>query len=220
MQSVSKTRFLAGTAIFSALSFIMYMFLKFPLAAIFPGWLDMQFSDLPALIGGFAFGPLSGGIIIVIKCLLKMPFSGTMCVGELADIIVGLAFVLPPSFIYKKHKSRKGAVAGLAVGCACAVVVSVIANWLVLVPFYATLFGNGNYAAGMNVLTDTVRVIYPNVTVKSFYVYYLFVGILPFNALRCIVCAALTFLLYKPVSRILRWEKKKDNTAETDGGQN
>jgi len=107
---------LAKLAILSAISYILYMFVKFPLPMLFPSFLDLQISDLPALIGGFAMGPWYGCIIIVVKCLLKMPFTGTACVGELGDIVMGIAFVLPASFIYKYHKTRKGALLSLAVG--------------------------------------------------------------------------------------------------------
>ena len=197
------TKKIAGIAIFSALSFVFYMFLKFPIPSIFPAWLDMQFSDLPALIGGFAYGPLAGGIIIVIKCLLKMPFTSTFCVGEVADIIVGLAFVLPSTFIYKYHKTKKGAVLGMLVGVLSAILISILANWLVLIPFYATLYGNGDYSQGINILVGGVQVLYKGVNAQNFYNYYIFVGVLPFNALRVIVCAVLTYFVYKPISRIL-----------------
>lgn len=66
---------LAKLAILSAISYILYMFVKFPLPMLFPSFLDLQISDLPALIGGFAMGPWYGCIIIVVKCLLKMPFT-------------------------------------------------------------------------------------------------------------------------------------------------
>ena len=75
---------LAKLAILSAISYILYMFVKFPLPMLFPSFLDLQISDLPALIGGFAMGPWYGCIIIVVKCLLKMPFTGTACKGSLA----------------------------------------------------------------------------------------------------------------------------------------
>ena len=101
------SRNIAVMAMLSALSFVLYAFVKFPLPFLFPGFLDMQFSDLPALLGGFALGPYAGGIIIVIKCLIKMPFSSTACVGELADIIIGLANVIPASIYYAKNKCKK-----------------------------------------------------------------------------------------------------------------
>lgn len=228
-ESVDKKRkikfFTAGNmavmAILTAISYILYMFVKFPLPFAFPGWLDMQISDLPALLGGFALGPVAGCIIIVVKCCLKMPFTSTMCVGELADIIVGIAFVLPASLLYRKFKNRKSAGLGLVVGSVSAIVFSILANWLVLIPFYSSMFGNGDAEAGLAKIVGMVSALYPKVTTDNFYSYYLPLAVLPFNALRCIVCGVITFFTYKPLSKALHWEikrkpKKSEQTATQD----
>jgi riboflavin transporter FmnP len=196
------TRNIAIMAILSAISFILYMFAKFPLPFMFPGFLDMQFSDLPALLGGFAIGPFAGGIIIVIKCLLKMPFSGTACVGELADIIVGLAFVLPAAFFYKYNRSKKGAILSMVIGTAIAIGVSLLANRFILIPFFANEYG-------MGAVVGMMQSLYPSITPDNIYDYYIPLAALPFNALRCIVCSVITYFVYKPVSRAMRWERKK-----------
>ncbi len=207
---------IAVMAILTAISFILYMFVKFPLPFMFPGWLDMQISDLPALLGGFALGPVAGCIIIIIKCCLKMPFSGTMCVGELADIIVGIAFVLPASLFYRKYKTRKSALIGLCIGSASAIVCSVLANWLILIPFYASvMFGGGDYAAGLAKIVNMVSSLYSKVTVDNFYAYYLPLAVAPFNALRCIVCALITYFTYKPLSKALHWEIKRKPKSDS-----
>lgn len=222
--SGKKTLFSAGNiaimGILTAIAFVLYAFVKFPLAFMFPSWLDIQISDLPALLGGFALGPVAGCIIIVVKCCLKMPMTSTGCVGELADIIVGIAFVLPASLIYKYHKNKKGAIFGMVLGATCAVIASVLANWVVLIPFYAKhFFGNGDYTAGLETICDMVGVLYSGVNTENFYVYYLFLAVVPFNMLRCAICAIITYFTYKPLSKALHWEirtKKSaaDRTAE------
>lgn len=80
-------RKLTVTAVMAAVSFIL-MLLEFstPFA---PSFLKFDFSDLPALITAFALGPIWGAAVELIKNLLHMPFSGTACVGELANFIVG-----------------------------------------------------------------------------------------------------------------------------------
>lgn len=214
---------MAVMGILTAISFVLYAFVKFPLSFMFPFWLEIQFSDLPALLGGFSLGPVAGCIIIVVKCCLKMPMSGTMCVGELADIIVGIAFVLPASLIYRAHKNRKGAILGMAVGASCAVAMSVLSNWLVLIPFYArTMFGNGSYEAGMNTIVGMISTLYSGITVDNFYVYYLPLGVLPFNIIRCFLCAIITYFTYKPLSKALHWEitKKKKAAEEQPSDEN
>ncbi len=204
------TKNIAVMAILSALSFVLYMFVKFPLPFMFPGFLDMQFSDLPALLGGFALGPVAGAVIIVVKCALKMPFTQTACVGELADIIVGLAFVVPSAIFYKYNKTKKGALISMAIGLVCAVSVSLLANRFILIPFYSDLYGLDSVVLMMSEL-------YPNINEQNVYGYYLPLAVLPFNLLRCLVCSVLTYFTYKPLSRALKWEKpKKQECAEQE----
>ncbi len=187
---------IAKIAVLTAVAYVLYMFVKFPLPMLFPAFLDIQFSDLPALIGGFAMGPWAGCLIVIIKCLLKMPFSTTACVGEIADIIMGIAFVLPSAILYKKAKSKKSAFIGVIVGAVCCIVASVLANWLLLIPFYAQVFG-------WDAILGMVSSLYANVTQASFYTYYILLAVIPFNVLRCSIVVAFTFLLYKRVSPIL-----------------
>lgn len=208
---------IAVMGVLTALAFVLYAFVKFPLSFAFPFWLDIQFSDLPALLGGFALGPVAGCVIIVLKCCLKMPLTSTACVGELADIIVGVAFVLPAALIYQKNKSKKGAIAGMAIGTACAVAASVLSNWLVLIPFYAkTLFGDGDYQTGLQTIVEMVAVLYDGVTAENFYKYYLLLAVVPFNILRCAICAVLTYFTYKPLSKVLHWELKTNKNNSCD----
>ena len=218
---------MAVMGILTAIAYVLYLLPHFvPVFNLpfFPPWLDIQISDLPALLGGFAIGPWASVIIIVIKCALKMPFTSTNCVGELADIIVGIAFVLPASLLYKKMKGKKGALIGMLVGTVSAVAISVLANWLVLVPFYAWFYGQGDATVGWSIILKAVSTIYEDVTRDSFYKYYLTMGVIPFNLMRCAICAIITYFVYKPLSKALHWEiqgKKKaaeasENSLPTD----
>ena len=215
-QNTTKQRFfttknLAVMGILSAIGYILYLLPKMiPIFNLpfFPPWLDLQVSDLPALLGGFALGPWATVIIIVVKGVLKMPFTSTACVGELADIVVGIAFTLPASIIYHKMKNKKSAIVGMAVGTACAVFVSALANRFVLIPFYAMTFGNGDASAGMQTIVNAVSALYSGVTVDNFYTYYIFLAAIPFNLLRCVISAVVTYFVYKPLSKILHWGRK------------
>ena len=190
---------IAKVAILTAIAWILYVVAKFPLSFLFPSFLDMQISDLPALLGGFSMGPLWGCVIVIIKCLLKMPMTTTGCVGELADILVGVAFVLPASIIYKRHKSKKSAFIGLLVGMACAVLMAVVANAFLLVPFYVNVFFDGSIEG----LVGMVSSLYKGVTAETFYTYYILLAVIPFNLLRCIISGGITFIVYKRISKIL-----------------
>lgn len=179
-------------AVFTAISVVLYLWVKFPLPG-FPSWLDIQVSELPALLAGYMMGPFYGAAVIVLKCLIKMPLTSTAFVGEFADILMGLAFVLPASFLYVRHRSFKGAFISLAIGVGASTVMSMIMNWLVLVPMYVKLFFGGDWQIIIGMLSG----IFPSVTRRTFYLFYIFGSVLPFNIIRCTMCAVLTFLVYK-----------------------
>ena len=192
---------IAVIAMFSALAGLMYVF-GFPIAAAFPSWLELNFSDIPALIGTFALGPLSGAIIVFIKILIKLIIKGTstVFVGELADLLIGVAFVMPAGLIYNKKRSFKGAVAAMAVGMAGSTAMSMLANWLVLVPFYRQLFFHGSWAP----LVGAMQALFgEKCTEKTFYVFYIFGSVLPFNLMRCLIAIVVTLPIYKHISRLI-----------------
>ncbi len=196
------TAYIAKVAILTAISFILYAFAKFPLPFMFPGFLEIQISELPALLAGFSMGPVSACIVIVLKCLFKLAMSHTGNVGELTDILLGISFVLPASVIYQLHKDKKHALIGLAVGTATLTALSLVVNRFISIPFYAKLYG-------FDAVVGMVSSLYENVTVDNFYTYYLLIGVLPFNILRCIIVSGLTFVLYKRLSKILHWNGSK-----------
>lgn len=196
----SATR-VAVIAIFGAIAGVLYVF-GFPMAAIFPSWLELNFSDIPALIGTFALGPVSGTIIVIVKILVKLIIKGTttLFVGELADLIIGIAFVVPAGFIYKKKRTFGGALLGMLVGTVCSIAFSVLANWLILVPFYKELFFGGSW----DPLVGTMQAIFgEGCTVDTFYTFYLWFSVLPFNLMRCLVAVIVTLPVYKHISRAI-----------------
>lgn len=204
--------YIAKTALLSAIAFVLYMYGKFNLPVIFPSWLEFNFSELPALLAGFSMGPVSAALVIVIKCAIKMPFTSTAFVGELMDLVLGLAFVLPSSIIYKFHKDRKHALYGLLFSTGLATGLAMLFNWLVAIPFYLVLYFNNNFSIIINICST----LYPNLTEQNFYLYYIFVGVLPFNLLRYGIICLVTYILYKRLSKILHWEykpKKKEQVS-------
>lgn len=200
--------YIAKVALLTALSYVLYLVAKFPLPMMFPSFLDMQFSELPAMLAGFSLGPTAGVIVIVLKCLLKFPFSGTMFVGEIMDIVIGIAYVLPASIIYYKNKTKKHALIGLGIGIACGTLVAMLFNYAVAIPMYVQLLFNGNFS----ILINMCAPLYPSITESNFYLFYIFVAILPFNLLRLLVVSLVTFVAYKRLSKLLHWEVKKKQT--------
>lgn len=185
-------------AILSAIATILYLpIFSFPLPFLFPGFLELQFSNLPAIIGGFAVGPVGGCLIIIIKTILKLFFAGTNTayVGEFADIIIGVMVVLTTSLLYKQKKTKKRAALSLGIGSFLWVVVSVIANWIVLVPFYIELFMNGD----INIFVGACSII-PGINENNYMSMYLIFGAGLFNLMLSILTSLITFFVYKRIS--------------------
>ena len=174
----------------SAITIILYYFVKFNLP-FFPGWLDIQVSEIPALITSFIYGPIAGCLVIFIRFIVKLPGTMTAGVGEFADLILGLTMVLISGFIYKKHRTIKGALFGTLIATGVSTILACIANWLILIPAYVSIahFSIEQLVGMMSYI--------PNVTVENFMVIYIFAGVLPFNLFRYLIVLALTFLLYK-----------------------
>ena len=161
-----------------------------------PSWLDFQVSDIPAILTSFMYGPVSGVIIIVIRFIIKLPMTQTIGVGELADLILGISFVIVSGLIYKKNRTFKGALLGSLAGVLVATTVACLTNWLILIPAYINIAGFPESAliSGMSYIS--------NVDASNFMIYYIFVGVLPFNLIRYLAVLVITFVLYKHVHRL------------------
>ncbi len=191
---------MAIIAVFSALSVILYYFAKFNIP-IFPSWLDIQFSDVPALLVGFMYGPFSGALTIVIRFFCKLPGTQTVGVGELADLLIGLTLVLTSAFFYKKHRTLKGALISMLIGMASATVVATLSNWVLLIPAYKFIAGYPQ--AALTGAMDTILGGRGIVNDNNFMFYYLFIAVIPFNILRYIMVFTVTFILYKRLQMLI-----------------
>ena len=177
------TAYITKVAVLSAVATVLYFFARFPIFSIPPfNVLDMDFSDIPALIGGFALGPVASVIIAFIRCAVKLSTSTTAFVGELSAFVVSISFTLPATLIYKYHKNIKGALIGLAVGVLSNAIISSLSNYFIMVPMYAQLYS----PALMEVRVQ-----------------FAFMYGLAFNLIKTVVCSVITFLLYKRLSKIL-----------------
>ena len=189
------TKFIARTATFAAVSIILYTvpFLKFALP-IFPAFLEIHLDEIPALMAGFAYGPLSGFLVILVKTVVKLPLTGTAGVGELADFIYSTAFVLPAAFIYKKHHTIKGALVSLLVATIVQLLVASFGTTFIMLDIYSFLYHLPKAA-----ILGMCQKINPAVTNLTWP--FLLMVALPFNALKDAIVVVITFLLYKR----LRW---------------
>ena len=187
-------------AVFSALSVILYYFGKFNLP-FFPSWLDIQFSDIPALLVSFMYGPISGILVIIVRFFCKLPGTSTVGVGEFADVLIGVTLCLVAGLIYKKHKSIKGALCAMGIGMASATVMATVANWLILIPAYKGIAGFPQ--AALTGVMDKILGGQGIVTDDNLMFYYLFVGVIPFNLFRYALVFAITLVLYKRLHMLI-----------------
>lgn len=175
---------------------VLYIF-DFPLWFA-PSFYKIDFSEVPVMIGAFALGPTAGALIELVKCLLKLVVKGTNTafVGDIANYIIGCALIVPAAIIYQKKKTKKVAVIGMIVGTLVLVIVGCFMNAYVLLPTYGKAFG-----MPIDALVEMGGAVNPAITDVSTFVLF---AVAPFNALKGIVVSAITLVLYKYVSPILK----------------
>ena len=188
----SKLRTITGVAVLSAIAFILAYF-EFPVP-LSPSFARMDISDLPALIGAFAYGPLAGVLIELVKNALQLTSTATAGVGELANFIMGGVFVFVAGLIYRKNKNKKTAliaclIASLAMGIAAAVV-----NYFILLPAFEAFMPLNELIASFGEFMPFIRTKLDVVLFNA----------LPFNLLKGLVISAVTILIYKKLSPILK----------------
>ncbi len=192
-----NTKFIAKTGIFAAISIILYIVPYFQVPLFFmPSFLELHFDEIPALIAGFAYGPLSGIIVILCKTLVKLPMTKTLGVGELADFIYSVTFVIPASLIYKKNRNLKGAFIGLSIGTLIQIIVSSLITSFIILDFYIAVMG-----LTKEVILAMCKAANPNVTSLGWN--FLFLVALPFNFIKDAIVVFLTLILYKKVHTII-----------------
>ena len=195
-EPVLSTRKVVMIGMFSAIAGILFCFdFALPIA---PSFYKLDFSELPALIGGFAFGPVAGVLIEFVKILVKLLLKSTSTafVGELANFLVGCMLVLPATVIYQFKKSRKRAIAGCVTGTLCMSVFGTIFNALYLLPAFSRLYG-------MPLETILQMGTAINAGVKDIWTFVLLM-VAPINLIKGTMISVITMLIYKKISPIIK----------------
>lgn len=187
-----NTRKLAVTAILgAAASALMFVAFSVP---FMPSFIQVDVSELPALIAAFSMGPLSGVGVCLIKNLVHLLATTTGGVGELSNFLLGAAFVLPAGLVYKFRKNRMGAFLGALIGAVVMAVASLPVNYFITYPVY-TLF------MPMDAIIGAYQVINPNVhSLLDALVWFN----MPFTFGKGMLSVAITFLVYKRISPIIK----------------
>jgi len=198
----------ATIGIFTAFSIVLY-FIKFNLPFIFPSFLEINFSLLPIIIIGLLFGPVEGITLVLLRAIIKIPFTSTFCVGELADVLIGIPVILVTSLVYMKIHNKKGAIISLSLGILTWILSGVLTNYFINVPFFIQLYCDGNVNSFVGILS-----IIPGVNESNYLIKYLLFAVVPFNGLLSILVSLVTFLVYKKISILfnkigVNYEKEK-----------
>lgn len=181
---------LTRCGLLAAMAVILY-YIELPVVAFY----KLDLSTLPAVLAGFAMGPVQGAAVVVIKNVVHLMGTSTAGVGELADILMSCAFVIPASLLYRGNKTRKGALTAMLAGAALMTVTAVLVNYFILIPAYQVLMnlpleviiGMGQKVLGF--IDTTIELV-------------IFITA-PFNLLKAAVLSGTTYLLYKRVSPLL-----------------
>lgn len=175
----------------------LLMLYKFPLPFM-PPFMDFDFASVPEIIGGFALGPVPAILIIIVKILVKLVFMGTntMLTGELSNVLLSAAYVIPAVLIYDHMKSKRSAEKGMLVGTIICSLMAVLTNLTFIIPFYVSLFD-----MSMEQIIAMCSEVNPFVTNT---VTLAIVGIIPFNLIKCGVASIITMLVYKKISPLMK----------------
>lgn len=193
-----QVRKMAVIGMFSAVAMILMLF-DFPLPFA-PGFYKLDFSELPILVGTFAFGPAAGVMMEFVKILLKLFIKGTstVFVGELANFVIGCSFILPASVLYTFRKSKKTAVIACCAGTLCMTVFGTAFNAIYLLPAFSKLYGTP--LENLLAMGSTVNPLVKEGNIVSFVV----ACVAPMNLLKGVIVSAVTLLIYKPLSPIIK----------------
>ena len=182
----------------SLLSVIAFFLMQFSVTLpIFPGFLSMDISDIPALVGALVMGPMAGILISLIKNLLDFVITGSNSggIGQVANFIVAVALITPISVIYKKRSNFRGYIIGSCIGIVFMVAVAAIFNCFVLIPMYSRII------IPLEAIINMAYAINPRVhNMRTLIVF----SIVPFNMLKGLTIVGIGALLHNGLIVMLR----------------
>ena len=194
MKNKSNARMIAAIGVLTAVAVVLqYIEISIP---IMPGFIKLDFSDLPELLGAFAFGPVVGIIIAFLKNLIHLLVSQSGFVGELSNFLLGSIFVLTAGLIYQKKKTKQRALLAGLIGAAAMALFSVVINYYIIYPMYYSILGIPEAA-----VLDMYQLLLPSV--KNIFQALLIFN-LPFTFVKGVICALMSMLIYKPLSHLFK----------------
>lgn len=195
VNSKSSVKSLSRIGMLSAIG-VLLMFFEFPLTFIAPEFVKIDVSDVPALVGSFAMGPVAGVIISALKNILKILIRGTSTggIGEMSNFIIASIFAFTAGMIYSKNKNIKGAIIGMLVGTVTMTILAIVSNYYVIFPLYSNFMP-------MEAIINAGRAV--NSNINSLWDM-MILSLVPFNLIKGLLEAAVTMLIYKRISYLFR----------------
>lgn len=171
--------FIVKVGVFSAIAFVLQV-IGSMMSIKVAGFLEVEISDLPAMIISFAMGPLAGVMVELIKNLLHTTMTSTGFVGEFANFAINGTFVFVLGALYRRKRTKKGAIISLAIATVALVIIGVFINVFIMLPLYMP---NADFIGRLNLALYTIA---------------------PFNFARGAVLSLITIFIYKRISGILK----------------
>ena len=189
------TRNLVSCAMLAACATIL-TYIEFP-TFIAPGFYRFNVSDLPALIGAFAMGPLAGVLIEFVRSLIMLfvnPMNPSMGIGELSNFVLGCAFVVPAALIYRHKKTKGNAILALAISGVFMSIIGAVVNAFVLIPMYTKIMSIEDILSQVPTFLPFVDSVFE----------LCLICVLPFNLIKALVVSVITIFIYKPLSVLIK----------------
>ena len=184
--SLFTTKQLVTLAMLSALAYVL-MLIHLPFKYL--GFLELEFSDVPAVIASLVYGPAAGAVVELIKNVIKaITATTTGGVGELANFLISACYVIPIGILFQRLKGKTKVFGSFAAGIAGFVAAGIVVNYFITVPLYANLFG------GMDVVVGAAAATVPAIKDLATIV---ILGITPFNVVKGLIVSFVGYLVYK-----------------------
>ena len=191
MKRNNKTQFITVCGLFGAVSSVL-MFFSFNVP-LMPSFIKMDFSELPALLAAFSYGPMAGVAVCAIKNMINVFATTTGGIGELSNFMLGAMFVMPAGLIYKKFRTKKGALAGALLGAFVMATASVFTNYYIVYPVYTVFMP-------MDVILSMYSAIYPVADLWQA----LLIFNMPYTFIKGMINVVIAMWVYKPLSPLLK----------------
>ena len=192
----TSVRKLVQIGMLAAIAVVLMLFeIPLPFA---PSFYEIDFSEVPVMIGCFVMGPAAGAAIELIKIILNLVINGTVTagVGEAANFVIGCCMCIPAGVIYKNYRTRKGALIGMITGTLVMTIAGCFINAYIMLPTYAAAF-----QMPIEALVAMGTAINPNITNLFTFVV---LAVAPFNLLKGVLVSVIVFLIYKKIRPVFK----------------